>query len=114
MLSASNDRMLGIKLSRNMKLLMVLQSSEGSPSMRHIDSRAIFTGTGGLLMDRTSTRCCRFIFDTAIDPNRMRQGQSDIKEAGYGNYHAQTCVILAVLLCVLMSGASEAMMLRFV
>lgn len=54
-----------MKLSLMMTLLMSLQSCAGSPNRRQIDSRHILTGSGGLLIDRTSTKCCRLIDLTA-------------------------------------------------
>jgi hypothetical protein len=48
---------LGTKFSRIITLLIDFQSSAGSPSNKQIDSKVIFTGSGGLLIDRTSTKC---------------------------------------------------------
>ena len=59
--------MVGMKFSRIMTVLIAFQSRAGSPKSRQIDSRADLTAKGGLDIDRTSTRCCRFIPFTAID-----------------------------------------------
>lgn len=45
--------------------LIAFQSVVGSPSNKQIDSKASFTGAGGLAMDRTSTKCCFFMDFTA-------------------------------------------------
>uniref|UniRef100_A0A671V435 Uncharacterized protein n=1 Tax=Sparus aurata TaxID=8175 RepID=A0A671V435_SPAAU len=57
--------MLLMKLSLIITCLIFFQSLVSSPSMRQIDSRASLTAAGGLVMARTSTRCCRLIELTA-------------------------------------------------
>uniref|UniRef100_A0A3B3U7W4 Uncharacterized protein n=1 Tax=Poecilia latipinna TaxID=48699 RepID=A0A3B3U7W4_9TELE len=57
--------MLLMKLSLIITCLIFFQSPVSSPSMRQIDSRASLTAAGGLVMARTSTRCCRLMELTA-------------------------------------------------
>uniref|UniRef100_A0A673C2X3 Uncharacterized protein n=1 Tax=Sphaeramia orbicularis TaxID=375764 RepID=A0A673C2X3_9TELE len=57
--------MLLMKLSLIITCLIFFQSLVSSPSMRQIDSRASLTAEGGLVIARTSTRCCRLIELTA-------------------------------------------------
>ena len=53
--------MLLMKLSLIITCLIFFQSPVSSPSSRQIDSRASLTAAGGLVIARTSTRCCLFI-----------------------------------------------------
>ena len=57
--------MLLMKLSLIITCLIFFQSLVSSPSKRQIDSRASLTAAGGLVIARTSTRCCRLIELTA-------------------------------------------------
>uniref|UniRef100_A0A7N6FAS9 Uncharacterized protein n=1 Tax=Anabas testudineus TaxID=64144 RepID=A0A7N6FAS9_ANATE len=57
--------MLLMKLSLIITCLIFFQSLVSSPSIRQIDSRASLTAAGGLVIARTSTRCCRLIELTA-------------------------------------------------
>lgn len=65
--STSKFKIVGTKLSRIITVRIAFQSSTASLSIKHIDSRAIFTGNGGLLIDLTSTKCCLFMALTAIE-----------------------------------------------
>lgn len=57
--------MLLMKLSLIITCLIFFQSLVSSPSIRQMDSRASLTAAGGLVIARTSTRCCRLIELTA-------------------------------------------------
>lgn len=57
--------MLLMKLSLIMTCLIFFQSLVSSPNIRQIDSKASLTTAGGLVIVRTSTRCCRLIELTA-------------------------------------------------
>uniref|UniRef100_A0A3Q2WIC6 Uncharacterized protein n=2 Tax=Haplochromini TaxID=319058 RepID=A0A3Q2WIC6_HAPBU len=59
--SAEKLTMLLMKLSLIITCLIFFQSLVSSPSIRQIDSRASLTAAGGLVIARTSTRCCRLI-----------------------------------------------------
>lgn len=63
--------MLLMKLSLIITCLIFFQSLVSSPSIRQIDSKASFTTAGGLVIVRTSTRCCRFIELTATTGRPM-------------------------------------------
>uniref|UniRef100_A0A8C5Q5N8 Uncharacterized protein n=1 Tax=Leptobrachium leishanense TaxID=445787 RepID=A0A8C5Q5N8_9ANUR len=54
-----------MKLSLRETVLIFFQSLVSSPRRRQIDSKASFTGAGGLAIALTSTRCCLFIELTA-------------------------------------------------
>lgn len=57
--------MLLMKFSLIITCLIFFQSPVSSPSIRQIDSKASLTAAGGLVIARTSTRCCRLIELTA-------------------------------------------------
>lgn len=57
--------MLLMKFSLIITCLIFFQSPVSSPSIRQIDSKASLTAAGGLVIVRTSTRCCRLIELTA-------------------------------------------------
>uniref|UniRef100_A0A3P8UVQ4 Uncharacterized protein n=1 Tax=Cynoglossus semilaevis TaxID=244447 RepID=A0A3P8UVQ4_CYNSE len=77
--AAKSLTMLLMKLSLIITCLIFFQSLVSSPSIRQIDSRASLTAAGGLVMARTSTRCCRLIELTASSVP-----QWDEKEEGVG------------------------------
>ena len=69
----------GMKFSRTMMPRMVFQSGACSPSSRQMDSRASFTGPGGLAIDRISTKCC-FLMPFTATQTHDRQGEGERKK----------------------------------
>uniref|UniRef100_A0A8C5AQH5 Uncharacterized protein n=1 Tax=Gadus morhua TaxID=8049 RepID=A0A8C5AQH5_GADMO len=89
--------MLLMKLSLIITCLIFFQSLVSSPSSRQIDSSASLTAAGGLVIARTSTRCCLFI-ELTTGPRRGRGGGAtrgwmdgwmEDKEGQIGRYMAE-------------------------
>uniref|UniRef100_A0A667Z761 Uncharacterized protein n=1 Tax=Myripristis murdjan TaxID=586833 RepID=A0A667Z761_9TELE len=81
--------MLLMKLSLIITCLIFFQSLVSSPSNRQIDSRASLTAAGGLVIARTSTRCCRFIELTAMKGmkggwRRTMKNRVGVVKGGFG------------------------------
>ena len=79
--------MVGMKDSLTMTERILLQSTAFSPSRKQMDSSAVFTATGGLAMDRTSTKCCFLIPFTAIHNTRHSSLYTSDKETTESKEH---------------------------
>lgn len=75
--------MLLMKLSLIVTCLIFFQSLVSSPSKRQIHSMANLTAAGGLVIARTSTRCCRLIELTA---SWVEGGVFERRSRGKGEY----------------------------
>lgn len=80
--------MLLMKLSLIITCLIFFQSLVSSPSIRQIDSKASLTTAGGLVIVRTSTRCCRLIELTATTEGPMFVEKK--RQVGEGHIQRQT------------------------
>uniref|UniRef100_A0A8C7YAG6 Uncharacterized protein n=1 Tax=Oryzias sinensis TaxID=183150 RepID=A0A8C7YAG6_9TELE len=83
--SSSKEKltMLLMKLSLMITCLIFFQSLVSSPSKRQIDSKASLTAAGGLVIARTSTRCCLLIELTIEKQSQRGRGENDRDREGF-------------------------------